>query len=99
MKFKVKKIKISNEEKERRIKDFIEFEGFDLDNDLFLTEDFYDEFIDFKCLNCDTEAELEADIIYELWDEYSEDFPILTCNKCGKETFVPKDIYKKLKKK
>lgn len=99
MNFKIKKVKVSDEEKQRRISDYKKFENDCFFDETLFEDDSYDEYIDFKCANCGAEAELEADIVYELWDEYTEDFPILTCNKCGEETFIPKDICEKLHKK
>ena len=99
MRFKIKRIPVSEEEKRERLKFFMEDTGQKLDLDFFLEEDLYNEFIDFKCKKCGHEEELEADIVFELFDEEFEDYPILTCPKCGKETFIPKDICIELSKR
>lgn len=98
MKFKIKKIPLTEEEKRQRAEDYIEDTGEDVDIEAFVKSDVFEEFVDFKCLNCNNEAELEADIVFELFFPEFEEYPILTCPKCGKDKFVPKDIYEKLKK-
>lgn len=35
---------------------------------------------------------LEADIVFELFDEEFEEYPLLTCPHCGNETFIPTSI-------
>ena len=99
MKFKVKRIPISNEEKEDRVKFFMEVTGQKVSKEAFMKKEIFDEFVNFICLNCQNEEELEADIVFELFDEEIEDYQVLTCHFCGQETFVPKDIYTKINKK
>ena len=48
MRFKIKRIPVSEEEKRERLKFFMEDTGQKLDLDFFLEEDLYDEFIDFN---------------------------------------------------
>lgn len=43
--------------------------------------------------------ELEADMVFELFFPDFEEYPVLTCPKCGKESFVPKDIFNQKAKK
>jgi len=86
MKFTIKKVRLSEEQIERE-KKFCEECG-----EFFLEEDAYQELIDFKCKKCNYETELEADIVFELWNAKFEPFPVLTCPKCGEESFIPKDI-------
>lgn len=94
MKFTIKKIPVSEEEKRERAEFFEEETGIHVDIEEFLKKDIYDEFIDFKCLSCKYQEELEADIVFELYFPEYEDYPILTCPKCGKDKFVPSDIHK-----
>ena len=70
-----------------------------VDPEEFAKKEIYDEFIRFKCLNCKKEETLESDIVFELFDEDFEDFPVLTCPFCGEETYVPKYIFNELSKK
>lgn len=93
MKFTIKKVPISKEEKRERAEFFIEDTGQSVDVEAFVNSNVYDEFVDFKCLKCNHEEELEADIVFELFFPEFEGFPVLTCPKCGKDTFIPKDIY------
>ena len=67
MKFTIKKVPISKEEKRERAEFFIEDTGQSVDVEAFVNSDIYDEFIDFKCLKCNHEEELEADIGFELF--------------------------------
>ena len=99
MKFTIKKIPVSEEEKRDRAEFFAEDTGQYVDIEAFVKQNIYDEFIDYKCLNCKYEEELEADIVFELFDEEIEDYPVLTCHFCGQETFVLKDIYTKINEK
>lgn len=73
--------------------------GQKVNKEAFMKKEIFDEFVDFKCLNCQNEEELEADIVFELFDEEIEDYPVLTCHFCGQETFVLKDIYTKINEK
>ena len=100
MKFTIKKIPLTIEQKRERAESYNEFEEFDrVDVEEFIKKDIYDEYIDFKCLDCGAEHELEADIIFELFDSYYEDYPILICNDCNYGRFVPLDIYNQIKAK
>ena len=99
MKFKTRKIPLTEEEKRDRAEFFAEFTGESVDIEAFVKKDVFDEFVDFKCLNCKNEQELEADIVFELFDPNFEEYPLQTCPKCGKDKFVPKDIYDQLTKK
>ncbi len=95
MKFTIKKVPLSEEEKRKRAEDFVEDTGEYVDIEAFVKQDVFDEYVDFKCLNCKKELELEADIVFELFFPDFEEYPVLTCPKCGKESFVPKDIFNK----
>lgn len=105
LKFSTIKKPISKKEKIERAKDFNYFNELkpgDLEYvnpEEFAKKEIYDEFIRFKCLNCKKEETLESDIVFELFDEDFEDFPVLTCPFCGEETYVPKDIFNELSKK
>lgn len=70
-----------------------------VDVEEFIKKDMYAEYIDFKCLDCDAEHELEADIVFELFDPDYEDYPILICNDYNYGRFVPLDIYNQIKAK
>jgi ribosomal protein S27E len=59
----------------------------------------YDEFIEFKCLDCGKEVTLEAEIVFELFEPEFEEYPALICNDCSNGTIVPKDLYEELLKK
>ena len=67
MKFTIKKVPVSEEEKRDRAEFFMEDTGQYVDVEAFVNQDINDEFIDFKCLNCKHEEELEADIVFEMF--------------------------------
>ena len=50
-------------------------------------------------MDCDAKHELEADIVFELFDPDYENYPILICNDCNYGRFVPLDIYNQIKAK
>ena len=52
MKFTIKKVPVSEEEKRDRAEFFMEDTGQYVDVEAFVKQDINDEFIDFKCLNC-----------------------------------------------
>ena len=57
----------------------------------------FDRTIDLKCLKCNyEELDQDWDSIEEFWDHV--DYPICYCPNCSKGSFVPLDIYNKLKK-
>lgn len=99
MKFKVIKVPLTEEEKRTRIEEFNMYEGANLDVEEFVSQDIYDEFIEFKCLDCGKEVTLEAEIVFELFDPDFEEFPALICNDCSNGTIVPKDLYEEILKK
>ena len=99
MKFKTGKIPLTEEEKRDEAEFFAEFTGEPVDIETFVKKDIFDEFVNFKFLNCKNKRELETDIVFELFDPNFEEYPLLSCPKCGKDKFVPKDIYDKLTKK
>ena len=73
MKFTIKKVPVSEEEKRDRAEFFAEDTGQYVDVEAFVKQDIYDEFIDYKCLNCKYEEELEADIVLEMfYPEFEE---------------------------
>ena len=67
MKFTIKKVPVSEEEKRDRAEFFMEDTGQYVDVEAFVKQDINYEFIDFKCLNCKHEEELEADIVFEMF--------------------------------
>lgn len=99
MKFSIKKAPISEEEKRDRAEFFAEDTRQYVDVEAFVKQDIYDEFIDYKCLSCIYEEELEVDVVLEMFYPEFEEYPLLTCPKCGKGKFVPLDIYKAKTKK
>lgn len=52
MKFTIKKVPLSEEEKRQRAEDFVEDTGQYVDVEAFVKQDVFDEYVDFKCLNC-----------------------------------------------
>ena len=99
MRFKVKRKYLTEEEKRDRAERYNYAEEFDqVDVEEFVKQDIYDEYIDFKCLDCKDEVELEADIVFELFNPEYEEYPVLICNECG-GNLVPLDIYNALKEK
>lgn len=63
----------------------------------FAEREIYDETIDFKCLKCDYEEQnIDYEEIEEIWD--GENYPKLICPKCGRNQFVPLDIWKQKNK-
>lgn len=99
MKFSIKKAPISEEEKRDRAEFFAKDTRQYVDVEAFVKQDIYDEFIDYKCLSCILQEELEADVVLEMFYPEFEEYPLLTCPKCGKGKFVPLDIYKAKTKK
>lgn len=97
-KFEIIRIPLTKKQKRERALLYNEVEFDEIDVDEFVKQDIYDEFIDFKCLNCGYEERAEADIVLECFNPREEDYPISYCPKCDKPKMVPKDIYLKLKK-
>ena len=103
LKFRTIKEPISYKEKIRRAKDFNLFNDLKnddpnyLDHKEFALKEIYDEYIEFKCLDCGYEETIEGDIVFELFDEEFEEYPILICPKRDDGSFVPKDIYEQIK--
>ena len=63
----------------------------------FARKEIYDETIDLKCLKCNYEKLNEDwNEIYECWNKI--DYPRMYCPKCGKQQFVPLDVWKKKNK-
>lgn len=97
--FNTIKIKISDEEKALRLKDYQYalkkglYFGPSVDIDDFMKRDIFDESVRFKCLSCGFEYDLEYDILLEIWDESESDYPILYCDNCSHEKSVPIDVY------
>ena len=57
----------------------------------------YGETVDFKCLKCDYEEQnIDYGEIEDIWN--GENFPKLVCPKCGRNQFVPLDIWKQKNK-
>lgn len=64
----------------------------------FVKRTIYDETVDFKCIRCNYEENIDYDEVQELWDEDEEDYPKLYCPNCDKPYFVPLDIWNKKKR-
>ena len=60
-------------------------------------EDWFNEVIDMKCLDCDYEEEVEADILLECFEMTDDDFPSCGCVNCNGDNLVPKDVYDQIK--
>ena len=99
MNFKIKKKYLTYEEKLDRVREYNEFEEENINEEEFAKRDIYDEYIDFKCLKCGVEHELEADIVFKLFEPEYEEYPEWICNDYKGGTMVPINIYNKLKKK
>ena len=99
LKFNIVKVPLTNEEKLERVKEYNNFGFEQIDENEFVKQDIYDEYIDLKCLNCGYEERAEADIILECFNPREEDYPISYCPNCNKSKQVPKDIYNQIKAK
>ena len=55
------------------------------------------EYIDLKCLKCDYEEKVEADIVLECFNPRFSDYPISYCPNCNKPKQVPLDVYNQIK--
>ena len=81
----------------KRLKNLLKRKNLDVKE--FISQDIYEEFIEFECLDCGTEVTLEVEIVFELFDPDFEEFPVLICNDCHNGTIVPKDSYEEILKK
>lgn len=68
---------------------------FDDEDDFFF--DSYSEYIRMKCLQCDYEEDVEADILLECCFSKKLGYPIQYCPHCNHGDFIPKDVYCQLK--
>ena len=93
IKFNTIKRELTYEEKLERVREHNEIELDQIDEKEFVKRQIFEECIEMKCLKCDYEEIMDADIILELSEMYNDPYPILTCIKCGKDSFVPKDVY------
>ena len=64
----------------------------------FVKRTIYDETVDFKCIRCNYEENIDYEEVQELWDEDEKDYPKLYCPNCDKPYFVPLDIWNKKKR-
>lgn len=76
----------------RIIKKKIEPEFLPEDFDPLFDDDSY-EIINMKCLHCNYEEDLDADIVLECFNPHREDFPCFICPHCNHGDLVPKDVY------
>lgn len=97
-KFNIIRVPLTIEEKRHRVLLYNEFEDEPVDVEEFIKQDIYDDFIDFKCLNCGFEERAEADIVLECFDPCREDYPTCYCVNCNKPKMIPIDIFYKLSK-
>lgn len=89
---------LSADEKRERALDFNSYgDGF-VDVEAFVKKDIFKESIFLKCLKCDYQEEVDYDIVSECWDDSESPYPISYCPHCGRDKFVPLDIYNQLKK-
>lgn len=101
-KFNTIKIALTESQKRARAEEFNEFDaipGEEIDVNEFIKQDIYDEYIKLKCLHCNYEETVEADIILECFNPRHEDYPISYCPHCDKPKLVPIDIYNQIKNK
>ena len=57
----------------------------------------FQELIEFKCLRCGYEKEEDADIVFECMEMGDGKYPVCYCQKCNKDSMIPKDIYEQVK--
>lgn len=53
----------------------------------------YIELVDFKCLSCHAQQELEYDIVLECGNFNKDGYPTFFCTNCNKPKLVPLDVY------
>lgn len=97
--FNTVKVPLTVEEKRARAEEFNEFDalpGQEVNVEEFIKKDIYEEYIDFKCLNCKYEERAEADIVLECFNSRYEDYPISYCPHCNKPKLVPIDVYNQI---
>lgn len=99
LKFNTVKIPLSTKEKRDRVRFYNEYENENVDEEEFIKQDIFEKFVDMKCLHCKYEERIEADILFEMFSPYYEDYPSLTCPHCERDSLVPLDIFNQLKNK
>ena len=97
MNFKILKVPLTEEEKRIKIRLYNQHEYLKIDEDEYVKQEIYEEYVEFKCLNCNHEDFLAANIVLECFKPSKVDYPILYCPKCGEEQMIPKDVYEQIK--
>lgn len=54
----------------------------------------YEEVVDMKCVTCNYQEAIDADIVFECWEMNGGPFPIFTGPHCNHETFIPLQVIK-----
>ena len=101
-KFKIIKKALDVEQKRARALEYNEFDATqdeEIDVEEFIKIEIYEDYIHFKCLKCDYEEIVEADIILECFNSRTEDYPVSYCPNCNKPKLVPIDVYEQIKAK
>ena len=101
-KFKIIKKALDVEQKRARALEYNEFDATqdeEIDVEEFIKKEIYEDYIHFKCLKCDYEEIVEADIILECFNSRMEDYPVSYCPNCNKPKLVPIDVYEQIKAK
>lgn len=68
----------------------------DIDIDELFDWEKYIEVVDFKCLHCHTQEELEYDIVLECGNFNKDGYPEFYCTNCNKPKLVPLDVYNQI---
>lgn len=68
----------------------------------YLNDDIYEEFVNFKCIDCGYEEMVDYEIATEMMYYAGDDYPIMDCVECSAKRkegqMVPIDIYNEMKK-
>ena len=96
--FEVVSRELTREEKIARANDYNDFCGEKaIDPEEYAKEKVYDSVVPLKCLSCGFEDDADFEEVLEWLDMTGEDYPKLECPQCGKETLVPKSVYREKK--
>ena len=96
--FEVVSRELTREEEIARANDYNDFCGEKaIDPEEYAKEKVYDSVVPLKCLSCGFEDDADFEEVLEWLDMTGEDYPKLECPQCGKETLVPKSVYREKK--
>lgn len=92
---------LSLEEKKERLSFAKEWGEYVPNEEEFLKQEIYNEFVLMKCDICDYEETIELDFIEEIVEMHDMDYPELECPHCNKRKarMIPIDIYNEAKNK